>query len=71
MKLWIAILWNAMGKTGNGYKRDSLRHTGKGVDRRNDKLLETTDDDGKRVFVARWESKIARRARLGTLGVRA
>lgn len=70
MKLWIEILWAAMHKTGHGYKRHSLRRTGKGLDRRNDKLGESTDADGKVVFVESHENKMQRRARLGTLGVR-
>lgn len=28
-KLWLALLWNAMGRSGKGYRRYSLRHTGK------------------------------------------
>lgn len=41
--LWIQKLWLAMAKTGKGYRRDSLRHTG-GLtatgepDRRKDKI---------------------------------
>jgi hypothetical protein len=35
---WIAVLRIAMAKTGKGYKRQSLRHTGKDDDRRADKL---------------------------------
>ena len=31
---WIAMLWRAMSATGNGYKRHSLRRTGRGDDRR-------------------------------------
>lgn len=37
-EVWVATLWAAMGKTGRGYRRHSLRHTGKGDDRRKDKL---------------------------------
>jgi hypothetical protein len=36
--MWISMLWHAMRLTGNGYKRHSLRNTGKGTDRRRDKL---------------------------------
>jgi hypothetical protein len=35
--IWISKLWQAMAKTGKGYRRPSLRHTGKGDDRREDK----------------------------------
>jgi hypothetical protein len=35
---WISMLWHAMAATGNGYRRHSLRHTGRGNDRRKDKL---------------------------------
>ena len=35
---WIEVLWKAMAKTGNGYKRHSLRNTGRGDDRRKDKF---------------------------------
>jgi len=38
IELWITLLREAMAKTGNGYKRHSLRNTGKGDDRRKDKL---------------------------------
>lgn len=31
-------LWQAMGTTGNGYRKHSLRNTGRGDDRRKDKL---------------------------------
>lgn len=37
-KLWIALLWSAMSKAGKGYRRHSLRHSGRGDDRRKDKL---------------------------------
>ena len=56
---WISMLWHAMAATGNGYKRDSLKRTGRGDDRRNDKLR-----------FASKESKIQRRARLGRIGAR-
>ena len=77
---WIAMLWNAMAKTGHGYKRPSLKHTGIDDDRRNDKMRETTGefekDDGslgiRPVFVPFiWgESKIERAARQHRIGVR-
>jgi len=35
---WVSMLWNAMRATGKGYKRHSLRNTGRGDDRRKDKL---------------------------------
>lgn len=35
---WIVMLWDTMMKTGKGYKMQSLRNTGKGTDRRADKL---------------------------------
>lgn len=34
----VATLWRAMRETGHGYRRRSLRHTGRGEDRRKDKL---------------------------------
>jgi len=34
--IWISKLWQAMAMTGNGYRRPSLRRTGKG-ERRPDK----------------------------------
>jgi hypothetical protein len=37
---WVVMLWRAMSATGKGYKRDSLRNTGVGDDRRKDKLKE-------------------------------
>ncbi len=36
--MWIALLWDAMGRTGRGYRKPSLKHTGRGEDRRPDKL---------------------------------
>lgn len=36
--LWVALLWRGMWKRGAGYMRNSLRHTGRGEDRRKDKL---------------------------------
>lgn len=35
---WVSVLWNAMTATGRGYKRQSLRHSGRGEDRRLDKI---------------------------------
>ena len=35
--IWVSKLWQAMLKTGKGYKRSSQRHTGKDGDRRADK----------------------------------
>lgn len=40
-EVWVATLWAAMVKTGRGYGRHSLRHTGKGDDRREDKKQTT------------------------------
>lgn len=37
-KNWAAMLWRVMVLTGRGYKRESLKRTGKGEDRRKDKL---------------------------------
>lgn len=39
---WAGLLWIAMGKTGNGYHRPSLRNTGRGEYRRQDKLEGST-----------------------------
>ena len=38
VRRWISMLWHVMSATGNGYKRHSLRRTGRGDDRREDKL---------------------------------
>jgi hypothetical protein len=40
---WVSMLWHTMWRTGKGYMRHSMRHTGKTdrdgtVDRRADKL---------------------------------
>ena len=35
--MWVSMLWQAMLKTGKGYKRTSQRHSGKDEDRRADK----------------------------------
>jgi hypothetical protein len=73
-QLLVAVLWRAMTKTGKGYHRRSLRHTGVGVDRRHDKLQEVVyeDSDGTTRFepVERDEGKLQRAARLGRLTVR-
>ena len=37
-KVWSELLWQIMSNTGHGYKRPSTRNTGKGDDRRKDKL---------------------------------
>lgn len=70
------MLWNAMSKTGKGYRRHKLGHTGEHDDRRKDKLREVLDDNGekriKTVFVPFLydESKIERAARHHRIGVR-
>ena len=56
-----------MGKTGKGYRRHSLRHTGEGKDRRNDKLRDTPDG---LIPFDPPEGKLVRKARLGGIGVR-
>lgn len=38
---WIQLLWLAMSKTGRGYRRPSMKHSGIGDDRRKDKLITT------------------------------
>lgn len=35
---WSAMLWEVMARTTKGYRRYSLKHTGKDNDRRRDKL---------------------------------
>lgn len=40
-EMWLQLLWIAMSKTGRGYRRPSMRHSGKGNDRRKDKLITT------------------------------
>jgi len=67
MELWLTILWDTMGKTGNGYRRHSLHHTGVDGDRRNDKLRDTPEG---RIAFNPPESKMVRNARLGRIGVR-
>lgn len=37
--LWVSLLEQAMQRSGRGYRRPSLRHTGRGQDRRPDKLV--------------------------------
>ena len=64
MKQWIQILWQAMQIRGKGYRRHSLKHTGKGGDRRNDKLRDTAEG---RVPFNPPEGKLLRAARLGRL----
>jgi hypothetical protein len=35
---WSTMLWTAMQMSGNGYKKESMKHTGRGADRRGDKI---------------------------------
>jgi hypothetical protein len=35
---WATMLWTAMQMSGEGYRKDSMKRTGKGGDRRGDKL---------------------------------
>lgn len=37
-KRWAAMLWGTMRQTGNGYRKYSMKNTGRGLDRRSDKL---------------------------------
>ena len=64
---WSEWLWRTMCSSGEGYKRDSLRNTGRGTDRRADKL----DENGKVIYSAydqlRPEGKLERKVRLGQL----
>ena len=68
---WVAHMWKVMAHTGNGYHRPSMKHTGEGTDRRNDKLRETYgvefDDGGKErpvtIMVERNETKLQRKFR--------
>ena len=36
-EVWRAMLWSAMAHTGRGYKRESVKFTGRSRDRRSDK----------------------------------
>ena len=58
--IWNETLWAAMSATGKGYKKDSLKHTGKKDDRRKNKLLKP----------GQIESKFQRRCRLKTVGMK-
>ena len=74
---WSEWLWKTMSNTGHGYKRHSLRNSGKGKDRRADKLgpegrpmvYTTTHDD--EIFGTytkdRPERKLERKVRLGDM----
>ena len=53
LAFWVGFLWEVMSSTGRGYRRFSLRHTGEGSDRRNDKR--------------EGEPSLVRKARLGLL----
>ena len=53
LALWIGLLWEVMTRTGRGYRRFSLRRTGVGDDRRDDKR--------------EGEPSLVRKARLGLL----
>jgi len=73
VKNWIATLWNAMATTGRGYRRPSMRHTGKGTDRRLDKLpsdvrervLENMKIESAHDAVAQMQSRAERRMSAG------
>lgn len=58
IRSWQEALWGAMQTTGKGYRKYSLKNTGRGMERTQDKL----EHPG--------ESKLQRKARLGQLGVR-
>ena len=53
LAFWVGFLWEVMSRAGRGYRRFSLRYTGEGSDRRNDKR--------------EGEPSLARKARLGLL----
>lgn len=65
---WVGMMWRIMGHTGEGYRRHSLKNSGKGLDRRNDKLREVAsiNEDGEPeiVFLERKEGKMQRKFRL-------
>ena len=75
LKSYAAMLWAIMGHTGKGYHRPSVKHTGVGDDRRNDKLkaVEATNEKGEPIVVyverARPETKFQRACRLERVGL--
>ncbi len=72
----VSLMWQVMSATGNGYKRNSLRHTGKDDDRRNDKLHEISYIDANEKQAIKHEAfmfpetKLERAARLHKIGLR-
>ncbi len=64
---WSEWLWRTMSNTGKGYKRHSLRNSGKGKDRRADKL----GPEGRPIMHGnRPERKLERKVRLGNMYAR-
>ena len=53
---WVQMLTQAMARTGNGYRRHSLRNTGVDADRRKDKL----DPKNQPRWLARYRNRYAR-----------
>lgn len=58
---WSQMLWAAMGATGHGYKRHSTRNTGRGSDRRKDKL-ETDETRLMRQYRNQYKGAVHRKA---------
>ena len=53
---FVSVVTHAMTHTGKGYKRDSMRNTGRGDDRRKDKLAESDVPKMFRQYRTRYES---------------
>lgn len=51
--MFVSMLWDALRASGRGYRAPSLRHTGRGEDRRADKLEAAKTLEAKPLFTGR------------------
>jgi len=58
---WSHMLWQAMGATGSGYKRHTMRNSGNGEDRRKDKL-ESNESKLMRQYRSQYKGAVNRKA---------
>jgi len=56
-KAWAGILWEAMHKTQKGCRLNSRKNTGRGNDRRADKLVDDTGKQPLPAILRRYQSR--------------
>lgn len=54
---WSNMLWGAMHKTQRGLRLNSLRNSGRGQDRRADKLVSKTGELPKPALLRRYQAR--------------